>query len=296
MKQRARDLWNSLWFTPESAINLRACRVILALQALWVILSRPAIPSLTTWPLAFFPADHRLEYLRYGIAHGHTQFEWLLWMLLHVTLVFILAGSWPRVTCATAGILLYHFAPFEEIIVGMPHTHFGGLTVPMLGFLILSFAEQPQREIATSEEYRWPLALIQLLFAFTYLFAFFAKLRYSGIFWFTGPTIREFLITGWGVTHSRWALLVAARPWMCWTMAIATLIFEPLFPLAVFSRKARRILIPVAVIFHIGNDVLLDIIFPSEALLLLFVNWHWVAEQIARLRIAGRQRWRSLPA
>jgi Vitamin K-dependent gamma-carboxylase len=282
MMDRVIRLWDAAWFAPEPAINLRACRILLALQALWVTLSRPDIPSLTEWPRAFFPSAARLEYLRFGISHGHNATEWLLWVVLHVLLVLIIAGVWTRVTCAAAAVLLYHFAPFEEIIAGMPHTHFGGLTIPMLGFLILSFAEQPRRNSANSDEYRWPLALIQLIFAFTYFFAFLAKLRYSGILWFTGPTIREFLITGWGITHSRWALGVAARPWMCWTLAIATFCFELLFPLAVFSHRARRVLIPVALLFHLGNALLLDIIFPSEALLLLFVNWDWVAERFGR--------------
>jgi hypothetical protein len=296
VKRRLSEVWDAMWFTPEPVINLRACRVILALQALWVVLSRPDIPSLSAWPRAFFPDDARFAYMRFGITHGQTLIEWILWTLMLVALVLVVSGIRPRIACAAAAILLYHFAPFEEIIVGMPHTHFGGLTVSMLGLLILAFAQRPQPGAAASDEYRWPLALIQLLFAFTYLFAFLAKLRYSGILWFTGPTIREFLITGWGVTHSRWALLVAARPWMCWTMAIATLLFEPLFPLAVFSRRVRYILIPTALLFHIGNDLLLDIIFPSEALLLLFVNWQWVAERIARLRISDRRRLRSLPA
>ena len=183
-------LWDRMWFEPGSARDLRAARLILALQALWVIFSRPDIPDLAAWPSAFFAQSARFEFLRYGVVHGYAGVEWLLYLLLHVALIAVAVGVFPRVACVVSGLLLYHFAPFEEIIAGMPHTHFGGLTVPTLGLIILAFADLPvRRSVAHSPEYRWPLALIQLLFAFTYLFACFGKFRYSGIRWFTGQTI-----------------------------------------------------------------------------------------------------------
>lgn len=284
------DAWSAAWFAPGSPVDLRACRFVLAAQALWMLLSRPDIPRLASWPEAFFPADHRLEFLRYGIARGHEGLEWVLYGLAHVALVLVICGVASRVSCAAAGLLLYHFAPFEEIIVGMPHTHFGGLTIPTVGLLILAFAAQaPARGGAPSPEYRWPLTLIRLLFSFTYLFALFGKLRYSGILWFTGETLRGYLLSAQATTQPVLALPLADRMWLCWAMAIGTFLLEALFPLAALSVQARRLLVPVAVGFHVGNVLALGINFPSAPLLLLFVNWEWLGAKILpRARAVGR--------
>lgn len=280
-------LWEWMWFEPESPRAWRACRVVLAAQALWVLLSRPDIPDLVTWPSAFFPSRTHLEFLRYGITRGHDAIEWTLYLLLHLTLIMVAFGILPRLTAAVSGLLLYHFAPFEEIIVGMPHTHFGGLTVPTFGLLVLAFADAPpRRSTARSPEYRWPVALIQLFFAFTYLFAFFGKLRYSGIRWFTGETMRGFALGNWGITHAVLGRYVADRPLLCWAIALGTLAFESTFWICVFWPAARRAYLPLAILFHLGIVLVLNINFPSAPMLLLFLNWDWAAEQFRQ----GRER------
>ena len=290
MRAGLAQTWSAAWFAPGSPADLRACRVVLAAQALWILLSRPDIPRLASWPEAFFPAPQRLEFLRYGITRGHEQFEWILYGLAHFALVLVISGAAPRVSCAAAGLFLYHFAPFEEIIVGMPHTHFGGLTISTVGLLILAFAAQPlARDGAPSPEYRWPVTLIRLLFSFTYLFALFGKLRYSGIRWFTGETLRGYLLGAQAITQPVLALPLAGRMWLCWAMAVGTLLLEALFPLAAFSAGARRVLVPIAAVFHVGNVFALGINFSSAPLLLLFVNWEWLGTRVLpRARAAGR--------
>lgn len=275
------EAWSNAWFAPGSPVDLRACRAILAAQALWILLSRPDIPRLASWPETFFPAARKLEFLRFGITPGHEGLEWALYGLTHVALVLVISGAAPRVSCAAAGLLLYHFAPFEEIIVGMPHTHFGGLTVPAVGLLILAFAARPAaRGGAPSPEHRWPVTLIRLLFSFVYLFALFGKLRFSGILWFTGETLRTYLLGAQAITRPVLALPLASQMWLCWAMAVATLFLEALFPLAAFSAGARRVLVPIAAVFHLGNVFALGINFSSAPLLLLFVNWEWLATKV----------------
>jgi hypothetical protein len=279
-----------LWLQPASPVSFRATRVLLALQALWLVLSRPDAPKIVTWPAPFFPESIRLDALRYGIIPGNLAVEWFLYAGLIAVLLLVIAGVKPRVTSALAGLLLYHFAPLEEIVAGMPHTFFGGLTVPTLGLLILSFAEQPPRRGGEpSPEYRWPVMLVQLLFSFTYFFAFTAKLRFSGYRWFQASTIRAFTLEAWALTQPVLALQVASLPWLCWLVAIATLIFEASFPLVVFFPRLRRVMIPLAALFHLAIVLSMDIIFTSELLLLLFVNWEWVAATL-RAQRQGQHR------
>lgn len=247
-----RDAWNAAWNTPATAFSLRMTRTLLVLQALWILSSRPDVPWIVTWPRAFFPDACRLEYWRYGIFRGGVAIEWALYGALAVVLLLVACGVATRVTCLTSGLLLYHFAPFEEIIAGMPHTHFGGLTIPCAGLLILGFAEQPRDEVP-SAEYRWPLTLIQLLFTFIYEFAFFGKLRYGHLGWFTASNIRAYCLHAWALTRPPLAYEIAQQAWLCWVIAIGTLFFESLSPLAVFSRAFRRVWVPAAVLFHVGS-------------------------------------------
>lgn len=285
-----KEAWDRFWFTPGTARSARAVRIILAVQALWILLSRPQIPSLTSWPAAFFPTSHRLEYLRFGIVPGVATLESGLYLLLHIALVALIIGVFPRAMAAVAGLLLYHFAPFEEIIAGMPHTHFGGLTVPAVGLLIVAFAQRPTGDgDQRSSEYRWPVALIQLVFTFSYLFAFLAKLRFGGPGWFTAENMRTYALVNWAYAQPPLALAVARNPAVCWLVAFGTLVFEASAPLAVFWNRFRRAWLVAALAFHVGIVLTLKIFFPSMLLLLLLVDWDAVSEWVRPGRRTGRE-------
>ncbi len=283
---RLRTLLNAVWFEESSATMLRATRAILCLHAMWLLLSRPDLPDLVGWPAAFFSGRPHAELARFGIGLFPLAAEWLLYRVLHVALLAALFGFATRVSAAIAGMLLYHFAPFEEIIVGMPHTFFGGLTAPTLGLLILAFARQPGEAGARSPEYRWPVTAVQLLFTFNYFFAGIAKLRFGHFGWFTGTNIRNWAIENWAMTTPPWSLLVADSLVICWTIALSTFVLELFFPLVLVSRNARRVFVPLAFIGHFGIVKTLGITFPSVPLLLLFVNWDFV---IAGLRGTKKQ-------
>ncbi len=278
-------LWNRCWFTPASARSLRATRIILAAHALWVVLSKPDIPHLVSWPAVFFDPAQRAGYLRFGIVRGGEPVEWMLYAILHVTLAAVIAGALPRIMCAISALLLYHFAPFEEVIIGMPHTHFAGLTVATIGLFILAFAEVPPANgDAMSPEYRWPVTLIQLIYSFIYLFAFLSKIRFNGIRWFTWTTIRAQIAGNWGVHPNAFGMQVATRPLLCWAIVIATLLFESLFWLCVFMPRLRLSFVLAAIGFHIGILLTMNIHFASAPLLLLFVNWDSLAERLRSRR------------
>jgi len=66
---------------------------------------------------------------------------------------------------------------------------------------------------------------------------------------------------------------VAGSPLACAFLGWAGLLFDLGFPLVLFSAAARWILLPAAVVFHVGNSVLFRIFFQNVTLLLLFVNW-----------------------
>jgi hypothetical protein len=278
--RRLHEVWNDVFFKPAFPIDLTAVRVLLVVQAFWILLSRPDLPELTAWPAEFWMGVSGFTRLRFGLT-GSLFLERALFGLLHVALLAAGLGLRSRLSCLVSAILLYHFAPVEEIIVGMPHTFFGGLTVPVLGLFVLSFAEIPVRGHAASAEYRWPVALVQLLFAFTYFVAGIAKLYHGRLGWFTAETIRGFALAHWSMTEPPWALWVADHPAVCWTIVVATALIEFLFPLAVVSPRAAAVLVPAALLFHVGIVNTMRIFSPGLPLVLLFVPW---------ARLVGRAR------
>jgi hypothetical protein len=274
-------LWEHVWFRPAHPLCLTATRVIVSLQALWILLSRPDLPDLARWPAEFWVLAGRALPARFAIVGLPVAVEQTLFALLHVSLLAALFGLRPRASCLVSGLLLYHFAPFEEVIARLPHTAFGGLTVPVLALLILSFAESPRSRGAPSSDYRWPFALVQLLFAFSYFFPFLAKLRFSGIGWFTAENIRYYALGNLAVTGAPLASWVADRPLVCGAIALGTLALEALSPLVVLSPAAAMAFIPAALAFHIGIVLVIGYFFPSLPLLLLLVDWDGIGRRRA---------------
>lgn len=273
-------VWNHVWFRPAHPLCLVAARMVLSAQALWILLSRPDLPELLAWPSEFWVLTDRMLPLRFGIVGLPLPVERGLFVALHLGLVAAMLGLRPVVSCFASAVLLYHFAPFEEIIAGMPHTAFGGLTVPVLGLFILSFVPSPPWRGPSSPENRWPFALIQLLFALSYFLPTLAKLRFSGPDWFTADNIRYYATGNFTVTGAPFALWVASRPLACRVIALGTLLLEALSPLVVVSTRFALVFIAAALAFHLGILLTIGYFFPSLPLLLLLVDWDGLGRRL----------------
>jgi hypothetical protein len=234
-------------------------------------------------------------------------FERALYALLHVSLVCALVGLWPRVACLLSGVLLYHFAPFETII-RTANPYLRGLTIPCLGLLVMSFSRcgdalalwpRGAAAPAPSWEYRWPLRLVQVLFCQIYLFAGWSKLFTTGWSWASAENVRGHLLALNQALVSdpaaSWGYAVARHPLACSALAWAGLALEFAFPLVLFSRTARVVLLPAAALFHAANSILFRIFFQNAPLLLLFVDWAGCA-RLARREVPQRGRWTKPPS
>ena len=252
-----------------------AARVILGAQALWLVLSRPHLADLAAWPDGFWnmPPPARL---RFGILRvdGIAPFESAAWILLHIALIAVVLGVLPRLSMIVSALLLYHFAPFEAVVSSLLDiAGVGGFTLPLLGFMILASVPTPKRDAAWSPDYRWPVVLIQLIFAFNYVGAGLAKLHWAGLGWYSMTNVGN--LSGIMSTFQslRLALFVYQHRGVAAAIGVATFLLEFLFPLAIFSKWARRIIIPAAVVAFILRIQILGFFFPSFPSLLLFINW-----------------------
>jgi hypothetical protein len=276
--------WSTFWHRPEPAENLGAARVLLAGTALWIALSRFDLPVILEWPeqmWAFVPFDRRARFLLLFDA----GVERVLYAVLHLALLAALLGVRARAACFLSGLLLYHFAPLESIL-WTPNPYLRGLTIPALGLLAFSFA--PGAASPGGPACGWPLRLVQVLFCQVYFFAGYAKLHQSGLEWVGADNIRAWLLaidqTHGFPPESSLALHVAAEPALCALIAAAGLGLDLAFPLVLWSAAARRVLLPMALAFHVGSSVLFHIFFQNATLLLLFVDWSGFARAVQSRR------------
>lgn len=263
------ERWRRWWLAPEAAINIDVARVLLALTALWVVLSRFDLPSVLSFPPELWetvPFDRRARFLLVfpiGV-------ERVLWIALHLSLIVTIAGAWKRWSCIVSGLLLYHFAPLETVI-WTPNPYLRGLTIPCLCLLILGFAERDDRP-------GWGLRLTQFLMCALYFFAGYSKLFSSGLGWADAHHIRLYLLglDQFVGMHTDAARALAGHPALCRFIGVFGIVFELAFPLVLFSRRLRWVFIPLAVVFHIANSLVFHIFFHDLALLLVFVDWQWL--------------------
>ena len=264
---RARAAWEGFWFAPETARNLAAARIVLAAQALWILLSRD-IPALSGLPADFWTDVPNSARWRFLVFEGHPSLEAALQAAAIAALVLALLGVAARASCLAASLLLYHLAPLETLFF-TPSPWAKGLTVPVLGLLTLS--------LAPSADGGWPLRLVQLFACQPYLFSGIAKLRSAGPGWASPENMRAWLLLAnqddqLAVFRAP-GLWLADRPALCATIGILGLAMDLGFILVLFSRRSRVLLVPAALLFHAAIVVTQNYAFLSAPLLLLFVDW-----------------------
>lgn len=272
MKERI----DRFFFADAHPLGLIAARAILAIQALWILISRPGMARLTDWPAVFWTTPSLLW--RFGIVPGAGSIDQVLYWLLIAALAAAAVGVVSRPACFAAAILLYHLAPMESVVGGLPYTtSVSGLTLPLLGLLILSFSIKPRLRDTPSPEYRWPLRLIQILFVLSYINSGLAKLHWAGIRWYSTENVGHLAVGFWMLYRPKLSLLVWQTPWLATAIGVGVFILEYGFVTTLFSKWARRILLPAAVFAFLLRIQVLGLFFLSFPSLLVMLNWDAIA-------------------
>ncbi len=140
--------------------------------------------------------------------------------------------------------------------------------------------------------YGWPIALAALIVVITYVITGLAKLRYGGVEWIVGDTLRNHVaysaarldllggdaspIAGWAV-RSSWA----------WTPAAAfAVVVELAAPLALLGGRMRTAWVVAAWLLHAGIAATMLIVFPYPLFLVAFAPFY----RVERLW-TGRPNW-----
>ena len=126
--------------------------------------------------------------------------------------------------------------------------------------------------------YAYPILLMQLLLAWTYVSSAFIKLRVAGWKYLSPDNLPVLAIfhslDNLHDTAFRGAFwLPQVREYLPYVVALI-LVWELLFPLAVFFRRIRWLILWFGVIFHIATVPLMNIAFPHQLLMyVVFIDW-----------------------
>ncbi len=159
-------------------------------------------------------------------------------------------------------------------------------------------AARRDRPPRSGEAYGWPLRTAMVVVALAYFFVGFQKLRFSGIDWVTSDNLRWVLYASSDSQSepNQLALFIADRAWMAHLLAAGTVFLELFFPLALFWPRLRWLFVPGVVSLHLGIWLMMGLDYSAQALtvIIVFVNWPWVADRVRRRLPAYRDR--SSPA
>jgi len=126
--------------------------------------------------------------------------------------------------------------------------------------------------------YAYPILLMQLLMAWVYFSSALIKLRVAGLDYLSADNLPALSILhsldNLHDTHFRLAFwLPQVRSYLPVVVGLV-LVWELLFPLAVFWKRIRWWILGFGVLFHLSTLFFMNIFFPHQlALYLIFINW-----------------------
>lgn len=130
--------------------------------------------------------------------------------------------------------------------------------------------------------YAYPILLMQLLMAWVYFSSALIKLRVAGVKYLSVDNLPALAIfhslDNLHDTYFKLAFwLPQVRSYLPYAVGLV-LIWELLFPLAVFWPRTRWWILGAGIAFHLSTLFVMNIFFPHHlALYLIFIDWDWIA-------------------
>jgi predicted DCC family thiol-disulfide oxidoreductase YuxK len=123
----------------------------------------------------------------------------------------------------------------------------------------------------------------------------FSKLRHSGLAWIFSDHLAILLVrhqyhVSDGEPLTAWGPIVASYPWAARALAAVSVLTETLYPLALFSTRARLLLVPAGIGFLVGIRLLMGPTFEAFVICNAFwVPWAWLGSRLSE-RVSAADR------
>lgn len=141
--------------------------------------------------------------------------------------------------------------------------------------------------------YAYPILLMQLLMAWVYFSSALIKLRVAGMKYLSVDNLPALAIfhslDNLHDTHFKLAFwLPQVREYLPYAVGLV-LVWELLFPVAVFWRRARWWILGAGIVFHLSTLFVMNIFFPHQLVLyLIFVDWDQLVHRSAYGSVPNR--------
>lgn len=158
----------------------------------------------------------------------------------------------------------------------------------------------PPASTPNSYRYGWPLRLAAMVTVVTYVIAGIAKIRYGGVGWMTGDTLRNHIAYAatrlelFGASPAPLARWAVENPWALKPAAASSVIIELAAPIALLGGWWRNAWVVLAWLMHVTIYLTMSIGFPSPLFLVAFAPLFRL-EHLADTVRAGARRLRRRP-
>jgi len=298
---KLRDAWDRFWFAPASPTNLGFCRLLFyggALIFTWWDFSALAEVGGVFWKPIWWIRLLGLAQPSHGILQASQE-------IFRLALAASCVGIFTRVATAAAFFLGTYLLSLQYCFGGSNHAKV--IVVWALASLALSRcgdalsvdrwlrARRGALAPEASGEYRWPIRVVWVAMACAFFGAGVSKLRHAGAGWVTSDTLAAYLVrANYPIVRDSdmpmldWGLWLARHRWLCRALAAGSVTLETLFPLALFHRRLRPILVVGAFFMQLGITAVLGANFDVFMWTYLFwVPWDRVAGWFRRVGPRG---------
>jgi hypothetical protein len=229
---------------------------------------------------------------------GMLTLKWLMVLSLFATTI----GCLTSLTTKTSALL---FVFYEGLLRSFGH--FNHDEMPAV-YILIVLALTPCGDAFSFDSWRrktqprragiiygYPILLMRMLLAWSYFSSALIKLRVAGLSYLSPDNLPNLAIfhslDNLHDTHFRLAFwLPQVREYTPIFVALVVL-WELLFPLALFFKRARLIILALGIVFHLGTLFFMNIFFPYHlAMYLVFVDWGRWLRKVEDYRSASRLR------
>lgn len=274
------------WFRPTSATNLAISR-FLFFFCLFLYYLPADFKIFTEFPRIFVEPVWVLRITQLPLITDPFTVEWLqsIWK---ASLLASACGVLTRSACWTSALL-------GTYLIAMSHsfgkTHHNDALVCLFMFVfaisrcgdvfsvdaLRSRRNPANLRSLVDGEYKWPLVLMRVLFTIMYLAAGISKLKASGLHWMYSDYMQKLMLAQHYTAYppTNWSIFIAQWPAICQALAVITIVVELAVPMALFSKRARSILIPATYAMHLGIWLLLGPWFLNMIFCcMIWVDWN----------------------
>jgi hypothetical protein len=151
--------------------------------------------------------------------------------------------------------------------------------------------ERPEQPLFA---YGFPILLMQVILAWSYFSSALVKLRVAGLRYFSVDNLPVLAIIhsldNLHDTSFRLAFWLPQVSSVLPIVIVLVLLWELLFPLAIFSRRARWLIIGFGILFHVSTVPFMNLFFPFYlAMYLVFVDWDKIVEWLKSTALPPHQ-------